>query len=182
MRQTKLLNHLHIMQTACCKGQKKRAPETTADLKTIIRIQEKIIRAHSKELKIYKKDNKELNKLFKKAFKNWIESFAVIAGLKKDKKEVWSERNAAVRDYNAVYALAQRGRLTELMRYRLPENHVLDVEGKLLESGKTKIVVNTIPKKGLDGWHSIKSRKQSRKLQDFQLKQRKYKNNGKENK
>ena len=44
------------MQTACCKGQKKRAPETTADLKTIIRIQEKIIRARSKELKIYKKD------------------------------------------------------------------------------------------------------------------------------
>ena len=116
------------------------------DLKTIIRILNKTVKAHKNSAKAYKAELKEIKKLFNKSFNNWLSSMDVIAGLDRDKQDIWNQRNQAVRDYNAIHQLATYANVPPLNHYDLPENMNLDpakeydfaVDSKVLESGKVK--------------------------------------------
>ena len=66
-------------------------PQIITALTTIVKIQEKIIKANAAAARTYKKELKETSKLFKKAFNRWMEEMNTSAGLRK-----------AIYDYNAL--------------------------------------------------------------------------------
>ena len=78
----------------------------------------------------------------------------MIAGLYRDKQNIWNQRNQAVRDYNAIHQLASYAAVPPLKHYDLPENMTLDpskeydfdVESTVLESGKVKNKIIVFPK------------------------------------
>ena len=121
------------------------------DLKEIIKILNKTVKAYKSSAKTYKAELKEIKKLYKRAFKNWLTSMDMIAGLDRDKQNIWNQRNQAVRDYNAIHQLASYASVPPLNHYDLPENMNLDpskeydfaVDSKVMESGlvKNRIVV-----------------------------------------
>ncbi len=83
---------------------------------------------------------------------NWLSSMDMLAGYEKDKKDIWAQRNDAVRNYNAIHQLASYAAVPPLKHYDLPENMNLDpsidydfqVKSTVLESGRVanKIVVS----------------------------------------
>ena len=101
---------------------------------------------------------------------NWLSSLDMIEGLENDKKNVWSQRNDAVRNYNAIHQLASYAAVPPLKHYDLPENMMLDpskeydfdVKSTVLESGKVKNKIIVFPK--------------SQKQQDLKKKKKKRKN------
>lgn len=121
-------------------------------LTAIIKIQEKIIKANAAAARIYKAELKETIKLYHRAMENWLTSMDMITGLEKDRKDIWAQRNDAVRDYNAIHQLASYTSVPPLKHYDLPENMNLDpskkydfqVRSTVLESGRVanKIVVS----------------------------------------
>ena len=142
------------------------------DLKAIIKIQEKIIKANAAAAGTYKAELKETNKLFKKAMTNWLSSLDMIAGLENDKKNIWAQRNDAVRDYNAIHQLASYADVPPLKHYDLPENMQLDpsqeydfdVKSTVLESGKVKNRIIVFPKSY--NQQDFKKNKKRRKIQN----------------
>ena len=124
------------------------------DLEAIIKIQERIIKANAASARTYKAELKETTELFNKAFENWLTSMDMIAGLEKDRKDIWSQRNDAVRDYNAIHQLASYAAVPPLKHYDLPENMRLDpskeydfqVKSTVLESGRVKNKIIVSPK------------------------------------
>ena len=120
----------------------------------IIKIQERIIKAKAAAARIYKAELKETEKLFNRAYENWLTSMDIIAGLEKDKINVWAQRNDAIRNYNAIHQLASYAAVPPLKHYDLPENMVLDpskeydfdVQSTVLESGKVKNKIIVFPK------------------------------------
>ena len=94
----------------------------------------------------------------------------MIAGLERDKKNVWAQRNDAVRSNNAIHQLASYAAVPPLKHYDLPENMELDpskeydfdVTSTVLESGKIKNKIIVFPK--------------SQKQRDFKKKKKKRKN------
>ena len=134
------------------------------DLEAIIKIQGRIIKANAASAGTYKTELKETTKFLNRAMANWLSSLDMIAGLENDKKNVWAQRNDAVRDYNAIHQLASYAAVPPLKHYDLPENIVLDpskeydfnVTSTVLESGKVKNKIIVFPK--------------SYKQQDFQKK------------
>jgi hypothetical protein len=157
------------------------------DLVRIIKIQEKIIKANAASARSYKKELKMLGKLYKKAFHAWLDEMDVAAGLRRDCEEIWDERNKAVYDYNAIYRLARLSmvtRLPEYEDYELPDGTevkdcTLDIEGRLLESGRIKPIAHLIkiPEDTDVPWHT-KFRDDSYSFQDLVKK----KKNGKKSK
>ena len=127
---------------------------TIKDLKAIIKIQEKIIKANAASARTYKTELKESLILERRALDNWLSSLDMIAGLENDKKNVWAQRNDAVRNYNAIHQLASYADVPPLQHYDLPENMTLDpskkydfnVESTVLESGKVKNKIIVFPK------------------------------------
>ena len=121
------------------------------DLKAIIKIQEKIIKANAVSAKTYKAELKKTIKLYNRALENWLSSVDRVAGLYRDKQDIWNQRNQAVRDYNAIHQLASYASVPPLNHYDLPENMNLDpskvydfaVDSKVMESGlvKNRIIV-----------------------------------------
>ena len=101
---------------------------------------------------------------------NWLSSLDLIAGLHEDRKNVWYQRNEAVRDYNAIHQLASYAAVPPLKHYDLPENMMLDpskeydfdVTSTVMESGKVKNKIIVFPK--------------SQKKQDLKKKSKKRKN------
>ena len=61
-------------------------------LTTIIKIQERIIKANAAAARAYKKELKLTTKLYKKAFNHWLEEMDASAGLRKDGQYIWDER------------------------------------------------------------------------------------------
>ena len=157
------------------------------DLVRIIKIQEKIIKANAASARSCKKELKMLGKLYKKAFHAWLDEMDVAAGLRRDCEEIWDERNKAVYDYNAIYRLARLSmvtRLPEYEDYELPDGTkvkdcTLDIEGRLLESGRIKPIAHLIkiPEDTDVPWHT-KFRDDSYSFQDLVKK----KKNGKKSK
>ena len=157
------------------------------DLVRIIKIQEKIIKANAASARSYKKELKMLGKLYRKAFNAWVDEMSVAAGLRRDCEEIWDERNKAVYDYNAIYRLARLSmvtRLPEYEDYELPDGTevkdcTLDIEGRLLESGRIKPIAHLIkiPEDTDVPWHT-KFRDDSYSFQDLVKK----KKNGKKSK
>ena len=127
---------------------------TIKDLKAIIKIQEKIIKANAASAGTYKTELKESQIFERRALDNWLSSLDMIAGLENDKKNVWAQRNDAVRNYNAIHQLASYAAVPPLQHYDLPENMVLDpskeydfdVTSTVLESGKIKNKIIVFPK------------------------------------
>ena len=127
---------------------------TTKDLKAIIKIQEKIIKANAASARIYKTKLKESRVFERRALDNWLTSLDLIAGLDKDKQNIWNQRNEAVRDYNAIHKLASYAAVPPLKHYDLPENMELDpskeydfkVKSSVLESGQTYNQILVFPK------------------------------------
>ena len=66
-------------------------PQIITALTTIVKIQEKIIKANAAAAGIYKAELKETSKLFKKAFNHWMEEMDVTAGLRKDNQDIWDD-------------------------------------------------------------------------------------------
>ena len=142
------------------------------DLVQIIKIQEKIIRASAAAAGTYKAELKETIKLYERAMENWLSAVDMIAGYEKDKKDIWAQRNDAVRDYNAIHQLASYADVPPLKHYGLPENMNLDpsidydfqVKSTVLESGRVvnKIVVS--PKS--QSVQDFKKNKKKRKKQN----------------
>ena len=124
-------------------------------LTTIIKIQERIIKANAAAARAYKKELKLTTKLYKKAFNHWLEEMDASAGLRKDGQYIWDERNKAIYDYNALYALFKLQRVTHLPEYEdyeLPDGTevkdcVLDIEGRMMESGRLKPIAHLIKKR-----------------------------------
>ena len=124
------------------------------DLKAIIKIQEKIIKANAASARIYKAELKETEKLYQRAMANWLSSMDMLAGYEKDKKEIWAQRNEAIRDYNAIHQLASFAAVPPLRHYDLPENMQLDpsqeydfnVKSTLMESGRVRNKLIVSPK------------------------------------
>ena len=145
---------------------------STKDLKTIIKIQERIIKANAASARTYKAKLKETEKLYQRAMVNWLSSMDMLAGYEKDKKDIWAQRNDAVRDYNAIHQLASYADVPPLKHYGLPENMNLDpsidydfqVKSTVLESGRVvnKIVVS--PKSQC--FQDFKKNKKKRKKQN----------------
>ena len=116
------------------------------DLKVIIKLLNKTVKAHKNSAKIYKAELKEVKKLYNKVFNNWLSSMDMIAGLNRDKQNIWNQRNQAVRDYIAIHQLAAYANVPSLKHYDLPENMNLDpsknydftVDSKVMESGRVK--------------------------------------------
>ena len=112
----------------------------------IIKIQERIIKAKAAAARIYKTKLKESLILERRALDNWLSALDIIAGLERDKINVWAQRNDAIRNYNAIHQLASYAAVPPLQHYDLPENMSLDpskeydfnVESTVLESGKVK--------------------------------------------
>ena len=127
---------------------------TIKDLKAIIKIQERIIKANAASARTYKTKLKESRIFERRAMDNWLSSLDMIAGLQNDKKNVWAQRNDAVRDYNAIHQLASYAAVPPLKHYDLPENMVLDpskeydfhVGSTVLESGKVRNKIIIFPK------------------------------------
>ena len=127
---------------------------TTKDLKAIIKIQEKIIKANAASARIYKTKLKESRIFERRAMDNWLSSVDKIGGLYRDKQNIWNQRNQAVRDYNAIHQLASYAAVPPLKHYDLPENMTLDpskeydfdVESTVLESGKVRNKIIVFPK------------------------------------
>ena len=122
--------------------------------KAIIEIQEQIIKANAASARTYKAELKTTVKLYGRAMTNWLTSLDMIAGLERDKKNVWAQRNDAVRNYNAIHQLASYAAVPPLKHYDLPENMSLDpskeydfnVESTVLESGKVNNKIIVFPK------------------------------------
>jgi len=139
------------------------------DLVQIIKIQEKVIRANAAAAGIYKAELKETIKLYERAMENWLSAVDMIAGLEKDRKDIWAQRNDAVRDYNAIHQLASFAAVPPLRHYDLPENMQLDpsqeydfnVKSTLMESGRVRNKLIVSPK--------------SLPTQDFKKKKKKHK-------
>ena len=148
------------------------------DLKAIIKIQEKIIKANAASARTYKTELKETEKLYQRAMANWLSSMDMLAGYEKDKKEIWAQRNEAIRDYNAIHQLASYAAVPPLKHYDLPENMNLDpsidydfqVKSTVLESGRVvnKIVVS--PKS-----HAVQDFKKNKKKRKKQNEKRRNK-------
>jgi hypothetical protein len=124
------------------------------DLKAIIKIQEKIIKANAAAARTYKAELKETIELYGRAMENWLSAVDMIAGLEKDRINIWAQRNDAVRDYNAIHQLASYAAVPPLRHYDLPENMQLDpskeydfnVTSTVMESGKVKNKITVFPK------------------------------------
>ena len=120
----------------------------------IIKIMGKIIEANAAAARIYKTKLEESLILERRALDNWLSSLDMIAGLERDKKNVWAQRNDAVRSYNAIHQLASYAAVPPLKHYDLPENMSLDpskeydfdVQSTVLESGKVKNKIIVFPK------------------------------------
>ena len=148
------------------------------DLKAIIKIQEKIIKANAAAAGTYKAELKETIKLYERAMENWLSAVDMIGGYEKDKKIIWAERNDAVRNYNAIHELASYAAVPPLKHYDLPENMNLDpsidydfqVKSTVLESGRVvnKIVVS--PKS-----HAVQDFKKNKKKRKKQNEKRRNK-------
>jgi len=129
-------------------------PQIITALTTIVKIQEKIIKANAAAARIYKTKLKETIKLYDKAMVNWLTSIDMIAGLQRDKQSIWDQRNQAIRDYNAIHKLASYAEVPPLKHYDLPENIKLDpskeydfnVKSILMESGKVRNKLIVTPK------------------------------------
>ena len=105
------------------------------DLKTIIRIQEKIIKARDHTFKIYERVLKQISS----------KSLIKLEAMEQQLELAYKDRNTAIRRYNALHQLGEMAEgmgidLTE----KLPEhefnkwkNHEFDIKGRVLESGKT---------------------------------------------
>jgi hypothetical protein len=124
------------------------------DLKAIIKIQEKIIKANAAAARTYKAELKETIELYGRAMENWLSAVDMIAGLEKDRINIWAQRNDAVRDYNAIHQLASYAAVPPLRHYDLPENMQLDpsqeydfnVKSTLMESGRVRNKLIVSPK------------------------------------
>lgn len=144
---------------------------TIKDLKAIIKIQERIIKANAASARIYKTKLKESQTFERRALDNWLSSVDMIAGLQNDKKNVWAQRNDAVRSYNAIHQLASYAAVPPLKHYDLPENMTLDpskeydfdVESTVLESGKVRNKIIVFPK-SLPSQDFKKKKKKRKKL------------------
>ena len=120
----------------------------------IIKIQERIIKSLAASARIYKTKLKESRIFERRAMDNWLSSVDEIAGLYRDKQNIWNQRNQAVRDYNAIHQLASYAAVPPLKHYDLPENMTLDpskeydfdVESTVLESGKVRNKIVVFPK------------------------------------
>ena len=142
---------------------------TTKDLKAIIKIQEKIIKANAASARIYKTKLKESRIFERRAMDNWLSSVDKIGGLYRDKQNIWNQRNQAVRDYNAIHQLASYAAVPPLKHYDLPENMTLDpskeydfdVESTVLESGKVRNKIIVFPKSSPS--RDVKKKKKRRK-------------------
>jgi len=122
-------------KTAGCKDQKKRAALALKDLKTIIRVQEKIIKARDHTFKIYERVLKQISS----------KSLIKLEAMEQQLELAYKDRNTAIRRYNALHQLGEmaEGMGVDLTA-KLPENEKakwdLDfggVEAKVLESGRT---------------------------------------------
>ena len=129
-----------------------------------------MIKATAASARIYKTKLKESRVFERRALDNWLTSLDLIAGLDKDKQNIWNQRNEAVRDYNAIHKLASYAAVPPLKHYDLPENMELDpskeydfkVKSSILESGQTYNQILVFPK--------------SQKRQDLKKKSKKRKN------
>jgi len=145
------------------------------DLVQIIKIQEKVIRANAAAAGIYKAELKETIKLYERAMENWLSAVDMIAGLEKDRKDIWAQRNDAVRDYNAIHQLASFAAVPPLRHYDLPENMQLDpsqeydfnVKSTLMESGRVKNKIIVSPKSSPK--QDFKKNKKKRKKQNEKI-------------
>ena len=145
------------------------------DLKAIIKIQEKIIKANAAAAGIYKAELKETIKLYERAMENWLSAVDMISGYEKDKKIIWAERNDAVRDYNAIHQLASHAAVPPLRHYDLPENMQLDpsqeydfnVKSTLMESGRVRNKLIVSPKS--HAVQDFKKNKKKRKKQNDKI-------------
>ena len=145
------------------------------DLVQIIKIQEKVIRANAAAAGIYKAELKETIKLYERAMENWLSAVDMIAGLEKDRKDIWAQRNDAVRDYNAIHQLASFAAVPPLRHYDLPENMQLDpsqeydfnVKSTLMESGRAKNKIIVSPKSSPK--QDFKKNKKKRKKQNEKI-------------
>tara|TARA_Y100000310_G_C20513400_1_gene729978 strand:- start:547 stop:747 length:201 start_codon:yes stop_codon:yes gene_type:complete len=63
--------------------------QTIKDLKAIIKIQERIIKANAASARTYKAELKVTIKVYNKSMNNWLSSLDLIAGLHEDRKNVW---------------------------------------------------------------------------------------------
>ena len=142
------------------------------DLKAIIKIQEKIIKANAAAARTYKAELKETIELYGRAMENWLSAVDMIAGLEKDRINIWAQRNDAVRDYNAIHQLASYAAVPPLRHYDLPENMQLDpsqeydfnVKSTLMESGRVrnKLIVSPKSSPTQDFKKNKKKRKKSK--------------------
>ena len=148
------------------------------DLKVIIRILKKQIKSDAAAARIYKKELNILNPSFDKLMSCYVKSTDRVAALEKEAAEVWDERNKAIQDYNIIYSMLELSTHTfkpKFKDYELPNgdpvsDYTLDVEGKLMESGRLMKEVNLlkIPKKPTH-WHT-KFRKNCFKFSDIRKK------------
>ena len=153
------------------------------DLLSIIKIQNKTIKAAAASARAYKKELTETVKLYDIVFEKYMDETEISGGLRRDKQEVWDERNKAIYDYNALYALCKLQRVTQLPEYeeyQLPDGTevkdcTLDIEGRLMESGRIKPIAHLIriPSEEQD-WHTD-FRKQSYSFKDLIKKKKKRK-------
>ena len=151
------------------------------DLLSIIKIQNKTIKAAAASARAYKKELKETVKLYETVFEKYMSEVEISAALRRDKQEVWDERNKAIFDYNALYGLCRLQRITQLPEYEeyeLPDGTevkdcTLDIEGRLMESGRIKPIAHLIkiPEEGCP-WHT-KFRKKSYSFRDLIKKKKK---------
>ena len=150
-------------------------------LTTIIKIQERIIKANAAAARAYKKELKLTTKLYKKAFNHWLEEMDTSAGLRKDEQYIWDERNKAIYDYNALYALFKLQRVTHLPEYEdyeLPDGTevkdcVLDIEGRMMESGRLRPIAHLIKIPEDNPAWDTKFREQSYSFKDLIKKRKK---------
>jgi len=106
-----------------------------------------------------------------------------IPTLEKENIETWDERNKACHDYNVIYRILQLSKFTNLPKfenYEMPNgdpvsDYTVDIEGKVMESGRVRMDVNLIkiPEEVVE-WHT-KYRKNSYSLRDIQNKKTKKK-------
>jgi len=116
----------------------------------------------------------------------WIVTVKIPA-LEKENIEIWDERNKACQDYNVIYRMLQLSKFTYLPKfenYEMPNgdpvsDYTVDIEGKVMESGRIRRDVNLIkiPEEVVE-WHT-KYRKNCYTLRD--IKKKKTKNKRKKN-
>lgn len=148
------------------------------DLKAIIRILKKQIKADAAAARIYKKELNNLNPLFDKLMGCYVKSTDRVAGLEKEAAEVWDERNKAIQDYNIIYSMLELSKHTFLPKYKdyeMPNgdpvsDYTLDVEGKLMESGRLMKEVNLIKIPKMPSYWHTKFRKNCFKFSDIRKK------------